>query len=106
MKTAYRIPELYSSPAITPEQAERNRQLSEKFRADKRRGNFNKPLTPRPARSGLFPVSQSTVLKWLRSGELPSPIRIGSVPMVPADAIHAKLRELGLPIPGENTSVQ
>jgi hypothetical protein len=106
MRTAYRIPELYCSPEVTAEQAALNRQQAEEFKAAKRRGNFNKPLHPRPAKRGLFPASQSTVLKWIRDGVLPAPVRIGSVPMVPADAIHAKLRELGLPIPGENTTVQ
>jgi hypothetical protein len=106
MRTAYRIPELYCSPEVTPEQAAKNRELAEQFKANKRRGNFNKPLHPRPAKLGLFRVSQSTVLKWFRDGVLPAPVRIGSVPMVSADAIHAKLREFGLPVPGESTTVQ
>ena len=106
MRTAYRIPELYCSPEVTPEQAALHREQAKQFKAAKKRGNFNKPLHPRPAKRGLFPASQSTVLKWIRDGVLPAPVRIGSVPMVPADAIHAKLRELGLPVPSDNITVQ
>lgn len=100
--TYYLRTELFSRPAVTEAQAATNRELARRAAAAGRRREFNRPLKPRPAQRGIFPLNQSAFHEWLKAGKIPPPDTVlGRRPVWRAETIHKALREMGLPVPGE-----
>lgn len=96
-KKLYRRAELYNQPEVSAQEAARNKELAKQFSARGQRTKFNKPVRPRAAQTGIFPVSRSTFDQWVRDGRVPPPTgRIGRTCVWSADVIDAKLRELGI----------
>ena len=101
MKSAYRKTELFNRPAVSEEDAARNKAAAQVWAKEGRRGNFAKPVRARPAQQGVFPVGKSTIEEWISAGILPPPKKVGRVVYWPAEAIHDALKKLGLQAPGE-----
>ena len=72
-----RLPQIIGSKAVTPEQAERNREQAEREKAAGRRPNV-KPKKPRPAVQGLIPVSATVWWQGIRTGRYPAPVKLGT----------------------------
>lgn len=93
----YRRCELYNQPEVSPQEAAQNAELARQFASRGQRTKFNRPVRPRPAQRGVFPVSRSTFDEMVRDGRLPKPTgRIGRTCVWSAEVIEQKLAELGI----------
>ncbi len=105
MPNYYLATDLFNRPAVTPEEAARNKHLAKLALAAGRKPDPNKPTRPRAAQRGLFPVGQSAFYELRKSKRVPEPdAMFGRRPVWRAETIHRTLRELGLPVPEEETT--
>jgi hypothetical protein len=101
----YRAKDLYNQPEVTEAQAAANRARAAELSAKGLRHTFTKPLRPRPARPGVFPVGRSQFYKLVDDGTLPKPTcTLGSTPIWSSEVVHQALRAFGLPVPGESAA--